>query len=197
MRCILERQTDVRVIGAVADANAALREAERLHPHVIVMDVMLQGMNGIDATRLLAGKAPNSGVVMFSIHSSPVIVRRAIEAGVLAFLPKDAASDELLQAVRAAAAGERYISQRLANSLLDARRSAAPREFALEVLTPTERNILRLVTEGKSNFEVAAAIGLSPRTVETYRGRLMRKLGIDNLASLVKYAIRHGIVPLE
>ena len=197
MRCILERQTDVRVIGAVADANAAVREAERLHPHVIVMDVMLQGMNGIDATRLLAGKAPNSGVVMLSIHSSPVIVRRAIEAGVLAFLPKDAASDELLQAVRAAAAGERYISQRLANSLLDACRSAAPRESALEVLTPTELNILRLVTEGKSNFEVAAAIGLSPRTVETYRGRLMRKLGIDNLASLVKYAIRHGIVPLE
>ena len=197
MRCILERQTDVRVIGAVADANAAVREAERLHPHVIVMDVMLQGMSGIDATRLLAGKAPNSGVVMLSIHSSPVIVRRAIEAGVLAFLPKDAASDELLQAVRAAAAGERYISQRLANSLLDACRSAAPRESALEVLTPTELNILRLVTEGKSNFEVAAAIGLSPRTVETYRGRLMRKLGMDNLASLVKYAIRHGIVPLE
>jgi DNA-binding NarL/FixJ family response regulator len=99
--------------------------------------------------------------------------------------------------VRAAASGERYIGQKLAHFLLDARRNSGPREFAVEVLTPAERDILRLVTEGKSNFEVAAAIGLSPRTVETYRGRLMRKLGIENLPALVRYAIRHGIIALD
>ena len=197
MRCILDQHPDLRVIGAVADANEAIREAERVKPNVAVMDISMPGLNGIDATRLMTGKAPEVGVVIVSTHSSPIVVRRAVEAGALAFLAKDAGTDELVRAVRAAGAGERYISQRLAHSLLDARRSAGPREYAVEVLTPTERNILKLVTEGKSNFEVAATIGLSPRTVETYRGRLMRKLGIENLPTLVRYAIRHGIIPLD
>jgi DNA-binding NarL/FixJ family response regulator len=197
MRCILDQHSDLRVIAAVADAGEAIREAERIKPNVAVMDISMPGLNGIDATRLLTGKTPELGVVILSTHSSPIVVRRAVEAGALGFLSKDAGTDELVRAVRAAGAGERYISQRLAHSLLDARRSAGPRDYAVEVLTPTERNILRLVTEGKSNFEVAATIGLSPRTVETYRGRLMRKLSIENLPNLVRYAIRHGIIPLD
>jgi DNA-binding NarL/FixJ family response regulator len=197
MRCILDQHPDLRVIAAVADANEAIREAERVKPNVAVMDISMPGLNGIDATRLMTGKAPELGVVIVSTHSSPIVVRRAVEAGALAFLAKDAGTDELVRAVRAAGAGERYISQRLAHSLLDARRSAGPREYAVEVLTPTERNILKLVTEGRSNFEVAATIGLSPRTVETYRGRLMRKLSIENLPGLVRYAIRHGIIALD
>ncbi|HEX4584387.1 MAG TPA: response regulator transcription factor [Burkholderiaceae bacterium] len=197
IECVLERQTDIRVIASVADASAAIQEAERLQPHVVVMDITMAGMNGIDATRLLTGKRPDIGVVILSIHTSPVIVRRAIEAGALGFLTKDAGTDELLRAVRTAAAGERYISQRLAQGLIDARKATGKSDFTVEVLTATERDILRLVTEGRSNFEVAAAIGLSPRTVETYRGRLMRKLGVENLPSLVRYAIRHGIIPLD
>ncbi len=197
MRCILEQHPDVRVVGAVADAGEALREAERVRPNVAIIDISMPGLNGIDATRLMTGRAPDLSVVILSMHSSPMVVRRAVEAGALGFVAKDAATEELVRAVRAAGAGERYISQRLAHSLLDARKSAGPREYAVEVLTPTERNILKLVTEGKSNFEVAAAIGLSPRTVETYRGRLMRKLGIENLPTLVRYAIRHGIIPLD
>jgi DNA-binding NarL/FixJ family response regulator len=197
MRCILEQHSDFRVVAAVADAAEAVREAERVKPDVAVLDISMPGLNGIDATRLLAAKAPGVGVVILSAHSSPIVVRRAVEAGALGFLGKDASTEELVRAVRAAGAGERYMSQRLAHSLLDARKGAGPREDAVEVLTPTERNILKLVTEGKSNYEVAAAIGLSPRTVETYRGRLMRKLGIDNLPTLVRYAIRHGIIPLD
>jgi DNA-binding NarL/FixJ family response regulator len=197
MRCILDQHSDLRVIAAVGDAGEAIREAERVKPNVAVMDLSMPGLNGIDATRLMIGKAPEMGVVILSTHSSPIVVRRAVEAGALGFLAKDAGTEELVRAVRAAGAGERYISQRLAHSLLDARRTAGPREYAVEVLTATERNILRLVTEGKSNFEVAATIGLSPRTVETYRGRLMRKLGIENLPNLVRYAIRHGIIPLD
>jgi len=197
MSCILGQHADVRVVAAVGDATEAIREAERVKPHVAVMDISMPGLNGIDATRLMTGKAPGLGVVILSTHSSPVVVRRAVEAGALGFLAKDAGTEELVRAVRAAGAGERYISQRLAHSLLDARRSAGPRENGVEVLTPTERNILKLVTEGKSNYEVAAAIGLSPRTVETYRGRLMRKLGIENLPTLVRYAIRHGIIALD
>jgi DNA-binding NarL/FixJ family response regulator len=197
MQCILERQTDIRVVGAAADGSAAIREAERLKPHVAIMDITMPGVNGIDATRLIRSKTPSVNVVMLSAHASPILVRRAVEAGALGFLAKDVGTEELLRAVRAAASGERYIGQKLAHFLLDARRNPGPREFAVEVLTPAERDILRLVTEGKSNFEVAAAIGLSPRTVETYRGRLMRKLGIENLPALVRYAIRHGIIALD
>jgi len=197
MQCILERQTDIRVVGAVADGGIAIREAERLRPHVAIMDITMPGVNGIDATRLIRSKTPSVNVVMLSAHASPILVRRAVEAGALGFLARDVGTEELLRAVRAAASGERYIGQKLAHFLLDARRNAGPREFAVEILTPAERDILRLVTEGKSNFEVAAAIGLSPRTVETYRGRLMRKLGIENLPALVRYAIRHGLIPLE
>ena len=197
MQCILERQPEIRVVGSVADGSAAIREAERLKPHVAIMDISMPGMNGIDATRLMQSKSPTVSVVILSAHSSPILVRRAVEAGALGFLAKDVGAEELLRAVRAAASGERYIGQKLAHLLLDARRNPGSREFAVEVLTPAERDILRLVTEGKSNFEVAAAIGLSPRTVETYRGRLMRKLGIENLPSLVRYAIRHGIIALD
>jgi DNA-binding NarL/FixJ family response regulator len=197
MQCLLERQPDVKVAGAVGDANAAIRSVQRLQPQVAIMDVSLPGMSGIDATRLMIGETPTLGVVIVSMHSSPTIARRAFEAGALGFLVKDTGTEELLKAVRAAAAGERYISQRLAQALFDARKGAGQRDFTVEALTPTERNILRLVAEGRSNFEVAATIGLSPRTVETYRSRLMRKLGIENLPSLVRYAIRHGLVPLD
>jgi DNA-binding NarL/FixJ family response regulator len=197
MQSILERQPDVRVVGGFADASTAIRELERLRPDVVIMDIALPGINGIDATRLIQSKTPDVGVVILSAHSSPTIARRAVEAGALGVLAKDVETEEVLRAVRATAAGERYISQRLAHLLLDARKGAAVADDAIETLTPTERDILRQVAEGKSNFEVAAAIGLSPRTVETYRGRLMRKLGIDNLASLVRYAIRQGIIPLD
>jgi DNA-binding NarL/FixJ family response regulator len=197
LQCVLERQSDIRVSAAVANAAEAIRAAEQSKPAVVIMDVAMPGMNGIDATRLMLGNAHRVGVVILSMQTSPMIVRRAIEAGALGFVAEDAATDELLRAVRAAAAGERYISQRLAHCLLDARKGAASREFTVESLTPAERDILKLVSEGKSNFEVAATIGLSPRTVETYRGRLMRKLGIEDLPTLVRYAIRHGVIPLD
>jgi len=136
-------------------------------------------------------------VIIFSMHSSPIIVRRAIEAGARGYLSKDAVTEEVVRAVRAVADGKRYIGQGLAQNLLDVKKGARKADRTVEVLTTTERNILKLVAEGKSNPEVAVTIGLSRRTVETYRLRLMGKLGIENLPSLVRYAIRHGIIPLE
>lgn len=197
VRCLLERRPDVRVIAAVADGSAAIREAERLEPHVVVMDITMPGLNGIDATRVIADKMPAVAVIIFSVHSSPIIVRRAIKAGARGYVCKDAATEELVRAVRAVAGGKRYIGQGLAQNLLDVQEGPRNGDRTQEALTTAERNILKLVVEGKSNPEVAATIGLTPRTVETYRLRLMRKLGIENLPSLVRYAIRHGIIPLE
>jgi DNA-binding NarL/FixJ family response regulator len=197
VRCLLERRPGVRVVAAVGDGSAAIREAERLKPRVVVMDITMPGLNGIEATRVIAAKMPGVAVIIFSMHSSPLIVRRAIEAGARGYLSKDAVTEEVVRAVRAVADGKRYIGQGLAQNLLDVKKGARNGDRAVEVLTTTERSILKLVAEGKSNPQVAVTLGLSPRTVETYRLRLMHKLGIENLPSLVRYAIRHGIIPLE
>jgi DNA-binding NarL/FixJ family response regulator len=196
LQCILERHSDIRVSAGAGEAHAALREVERTAPHVAIMDAAVAGMNAIDATRALTGKLPGIGVIILSANPTPPVVRRALEAGARGFVSRDIEADELVRAVRAAAAGERYLS-RIPASWLDPRRRGEVLAPSLEVLTATEQNILKLVTEGRSNAEVAAAIGLSPRTVETYRVRLMRKLGIDNLPSLVRFAIRQGVIPLE
>ena len=194
---VLEREPDIRVVAAVADASAALSETARLMPNVVIMDITMPGMNGIEATRLLADKMPATAVIILSTHCSPIIVRRAVEAGACGYVSKDLPSEELIRAVRAAAAGKRYIGQGLLQGLLDVRKGVGDSEHTPQLLTTTEQNIIQLVAEGKSNREVAAIIGLSPRTVETYRLRLMRKLELDGLPSLIKYAIRHGLVPLE
>jgi DNA-binding NarL/FixJ family response regulator len=197
VRCILERRLGVCVVAAVGDGYAAIREAERLKPDVVVMDISMPGMNGIDATRIISDKMPEVAVIIFSMHASPIDVRRALEAGARGYISKDAVTEELVRAVRVVADGKRYIGQGLTQNLLDLQKGARNGDYTVEVLTATERNILKLVAEGKSNPEIAVTIGLSPRTVETYRLRLMRKLGIENLPSLVRYAIRHGITPLE
>jgi two-component system NarL family response regulator len=193
VQCVLERQPDLTVIAAVGDAGAAISEAVERNPQVVIMDITMPGMNGIEATRVLVDKAPESAVVILSMHCSPIIVRRAVESGARGYLSKDIPAEELVRAVRTVATGKRYICQGLQN-LFDTQRSIRPEE---QPLTTTERNILKLVAEGKSNSQVAATIGLSPRTVETYRLRLMRKLGFENLPALVKYAIRHEIITLD
>jgi DNA-binding NarL/FixJ family response regulator len=195
MQCILERQPDVTVIGGVGTASDAISEAARLKPRIVFMDITMPGMNGIEATRLLVDQVPDTAVIILSTHSSPIIVRRAVESGARGYLSKDTNPDELVRAVRIVAAGKRYIGQGLVQTLFEVPMTSRPDLDAL--LTTTERNILKLVAEGSSNAQVAAMVGLSARTVETYRLRMMRKLGLDNLPSLVRYAIRHGIIPLE
>jgi DNA-binding NarL/FixJ family response regulator len=197
LRCILNAERDIKVLATVADGSQAVREIERQQPHVAVLGIAMAGFNGIEATRIIAAKNPAVGVLILSVHSTPVVVQRALDAGALGYLSRECSGDELANAVRAVAAGNRYLSQGLAERFLDHHRGLRRGEQAVETLTATERNILKLVAEGESNPGVAKLLGLSPRTVETYRLRLMRKLGIENLASLVRYAIRHGITPLD
>jgi len=194
---LLHRDGDIKVVAAVADGAAAVREAARLKPQIALLGIALSALNGLDAARALAEKAPGVSVIILSGQSSPGTVRRALEAGALGYLGKESSGEEVLKAIRAVAAGKRYLGQGLAEKFIDDPRGAQRGEQQGENLTATERNILRLVAEGKSNSEAAELIGLSARTVETYRLRLMRKLGIGDLASLVKYAIRQGITSLE
>jgi DNA-binding NarL/FixJ family response regulator len=197
LTCVLERERDIRVVGAVGDGAAAVREAERLLPQVLLMDVSMPVLNGIEATRAIVAKALDIRVVMLSMHGSMHMVRRALDAGASGYVVKESGSEDLVKAVRAAAAGKRYLSPALSGRSSGEHRRSRPHVGTVEKLTAVETEILRLVTDGRSNTQVAASIGLSPRTVETYRLRLMRKLGIEDLATLVKYAIRHGISSVD
>jgi DNA-binding NarL/FixJ family response regulator len=195
LRSLLEQHDDLRVVGAMNDGRETLAAAERLTPHVVVLELGVHVSEGLEAVRAIAQKMPDIAVIVLSMHDSSVVIQRALQAGASGYLTRHSSGEELVKAVREVAAGKRYIADNLADKVFETLRRRAP--GALEELTSTESDILRLVADGKSNAEVGAHLGLATRTVETYRIRLMRKLNLDDLASLVKFAIRHGITSLD
>jgi len=194
LKALLQQTAGISVVGAVADGREAVQQAQELKPDVVVMDLAMPALNGIDAARLLREKCPATRVVMLSMHSNSEHVYRAFEAGALGFVLKESAGEEVAAAVRAAHGGRRYLSRALAEleSMMQSRASSAS---PLDSLSARERQVLQLVVEGHSSAEIAAAIHLSPKTVETYRGRLMTKLGVHDVPALVRFAIEHGITP--
>ena len=193
----LKRYADLHVVGMVGSGTDAVREAERLAPRVVLIRAPLSGMDGIEAARLIASGSARPGVLVLASSASPAIVRRSLEAGALGYVSRDGGISELVRGIRSVGAGRRFLGNGLATETPDAHRGPQRPERTIDGLTPAERNILRLVVDGKTNPEMSAVLGLTRRTVETYRIRLMRKLGIDSLAGLVKYAIRQGIATLE
>jgi DNA-binding NarL/FixJ family response regulator len=193
---LLEMHSDIKVVSMVSDGCQAVDVAAQLRPDVVVMDITMPGLSGIDATRAMAQKAPNVGVVILSMHSTVELVRQALLAGARGYLLKESAGREVEKAVRAVAAGKRFLGAGIADKIAAEFPYAAKRSD-LDYLTPREREVLRLIVEGRSSAEAAAILGLSPRSVETYRARLMDKLKIEDLPSLVKFAIRHGITTAD
>jgi DNA-binding NarL/FixJ family response regulator len=190
---LLESHTDIRVVATADDGHAAVERVAALRPDVVVMDISMPALNGLEATRRIVAAAPATAVVILSMHSTPEITREAFTAGARGYLLKESAGDEVVKAVRAAAAGRRYLGEGVADKLIPGPSSPAP----LDRLTPREREVLQLIVAGKSNAETAAVLALSPRSVETYRLRLMEKLDIEDLPALVKFAIRNGMATLE
>ena len=160
-----------------------------------LLDISMPGLSGIEATRAIVAASPETAVVILSMHSSADLVREALRAGALGYLLKEAAGEEVVKAVRTVAAGRRFLGAGIAELLVEGYMHGQVATAA--DLTARERDVLRLVVEGKTNVESATILGLSPRSVETYRLRLMQKLGVSDLPSLVKFAIRHGITTLE
>jgi DNA-binding NarL/FixJ family response regulator len=195
LRSLLESHEDLRVVGAVSDARETLAAAERLMPHVVLLGLAARIDHGLEAAGALLQKRPELSILVLSVHDSSALIHRALQAGVRGYLTLHSDGDELVKAVREVAAGKRYIAANLADKMFDSLRRRPTAGF--EALTATEREILALVADGQSNAEVAARLRLTRRTVETYRIRLMRKLELDDLASLVKFAIRHGITSLD
>jgi DNA-binding NarL/FixJ family response regulator len=188
LRALLEAQDDLKVVGRAVNGEEAVRLA-RLRPDVAIVDISMPVMNGIEVTRQIRETSPSTAILILSAHGSPYQVDQALRAGAAGYVVKQSAGPELVKAVRTIIAGKRYLSDSLVGS-------SAARD-PLRSLTAREREVLQLIVEGRSNAAAGSILGLSPRSVETYRARLMQKLGIDDLPTLVKFAIRHGITTLE
>jgi DNA-binding NarL/FixJ family response regulator len=197
VRELLEISPDLRVIATARDGREAVAKAAELAPEVVVMDISMPKLSGIEATRLIVGKAPATGVLILSMHRSLKMIGKALAAGARGYLLKESVGSELVFAVRAIAAGGRYFGKGMAVRANEVSLRDAFDHCAGDLLTVAEQEILRLVVDGSSNAEAARALGLSPRTIETYRGRMMQKLQLEDLPALVKFAIRHGITGFD
>ena len=200
LRVLLEAQPDIRVIGDAANGRETVRRVVQLCPDVAIIDIAMPELNGIEAARKIGQVCPSTQVIILSMHSTTEHVFQALQAGARGYLLKESAGIEVVNAVRAVHADRRYLSQKISDGLVDdyvRQRQAAEAKSPLARLSPREREVLQLLVEGKSSAEIADILSLSLKTVETYRSRLMHKLGISDLPGLVKFAIQHGLTPLE
>jgi DNA-binding NarL/FixJ family response regulator len=197
---LLLKQPDMEVVGEAKNGREALFLVRKLLPDILLTDISMPELNGLEAARQINEEKINTRVVVLSIHGTSEYIYRALQAGVMGYLLKESAGQELIQAVRSAFKGERYLSQRIEDKvILDyiSQNNDLHRNDPLDRLSSREREVLQLVVEGKSTNEIAEITSLSRSTVETYRSRLMQKLAVDDLTELVKLAIRYGITDIE
>jgi DNA-binding NarL/FixJ family response regulator len=194
LRALLGARPDIEVVGEVSTGREAEKQVMQLNPDVVLMDVAMPDLNGIDAAHAIHLKFPAIRIVMLSMHATAEYVYRAFEAGASGYLLKEVAIDEVITAVRTVHGGGRYLSPALAESVPDPTASGHTKS-PVDSLSARERQVLQLVAEGKTSIEIARMIHLSPSSVQTYRSRLMVKLGVSDVPSLVKFALEHGLTP--
>jgi DNA-binding NarL/FixJ family response regulator len=197
---MLSNQPDMTVVGLATHGRDAIRMVDEYQPDVAIMDISMPELNGIDAISQMLPRHPNIKVIVLSIHETKPYVYRALKAGARGYLLKETAGLEVVDAVRAVYSGERYLSQRISDLVTDIsfhRLEGSKEASPLEQLSPREREILQLVAEGKTSQEIGERLSISSKSVDTYRSRLMRKIGVKDLAGLVKFAIQHGVISLE
>jgi DNA-binding NarL/FixJ family response regulator len=199
LRSLLEAEGDCNVVGEEADGLKVVDLVERLRPDVLLLDLRLPGQSGLEVTRQVIQRGGKTRVIILSMHGGETLVRDALRHGAHGYVLKDAPPSEVVEAVRAVTAGRRYLSRSLAERAIDAyaAQAVAPPEDPYETLTTRERQVLQLAAESGSFAEIAARLGISPRTVESHREHLMQKLGLQSQTDLIRYAVRRGIVSLE
>jgi DNA-binding NarL/FixJ family response regulator len=196
LKHLVEAEADMEVVACVADGREAVQLARDAQPDVVLMDLSMPELNGADATRAILQRDPKCRVIVLSMYAQREYVRRALKAGAAGYVVKRSAAKEVVEAIRAVHAGQRYLSPRVADVVLEDY-SDDKQDDPLARLSAREREVLQLLAEGRTGAEIAQRLSLSQKTVETYRARLVEKLGIRDLAGLVRFAIQRGLVSLD
>jgi two-component system, NarL family, response regulator NreC len=199
LQAVLKAQPDLQLVGEAADGPETVRLAERLRPDVLILDLMMPGLNGLDVAKHVSRRLPRTRIVVLSMHAAVAYALAAVRAGASAYVLKEAGVDELVQAVRAVGAGRRYFSPPLSEAGIEAyagRTKETPPD-PYHTLTFREREVLQLTAEGHSSAEIGERLFISPRTVESHRANLMRKLAVRNQKELIRYAVGRGLLPSE
>lgn len=197
LRVLLERQPNLEVVGESANGRETIELAASLKPDVVVMDVGMPSLNGIEATKAIVSQRPATAVIVLSMHADESYVMRALKAGARAYLLKDSAAADLLGAIEAVSQGKSFFSPKVSRILAEDYVRVLKQKGAVDtydLLTSREQEILQLLAEGKANKEVASTLNISPYTVETHRGHILQKLNLHNSAELILYAVRKQII---
>lgn len=199
LKALLEAEPDFKVVGEAGDGLQAIKRVELLSPRILVLDLMMPGLNGLDVTPQIKKCSPHTQVVILSMYSNEAYVLEALGNGASAYVLKDSSSDDLVHAVREAAAGRRYLSPPLSDRAIEVyqQRAKATTLDPYENLTAREREVLHLAAEGLTSTEIAGRLGISSRTAETHRSNLMHKLDLHNQAELIRFALRRGIISID
>ncbi len=199
LKALLESDPHFRLVGEASDGIEAVRMTERLKPDVLITDVMMPGINGLEVTRQVTKSVPQTRVIILSMYTNDAYVLEALKNGASGYVLKDSQAADLIDAVREVAAGRRYLSPPLSERALDlyVKKVEDVPDDPYEMLTTREREVLQMVAEGRTSTEIADRLFISPRTAEGHRANLMRKLGLQNQTDLIRYALKRGILPLD
>jgi two-component system, NarL family, response regulator NreC len=191
-KMILSAQPEMEIVGEAGNGREAIELAESLKPDIVVMDVAMPELNGIEATRRLSTSSPHARVIALSMHKDNVYVREILRAGARGYLLKDSVAADVVSAIRAVARGESYLSPAVSNAVLDDYRKHVTNP--IDLLSSREREVLQMLAEGKTNKEIAVVLNLSVYTVDAHRGRIMEKLNVHSINELVRFAVRNGLI---
>ncbi len=197
-RALLEKQSDCEVIGEATDGRETVKMAQELNPDVVVMDISMPNLSGIEATRQIKTHNPSIKILALSVHSRGSVVGQIIQAGASGYLPKSSSVKEFQKAIHTIMRNRTYISPKLMDSMVEYfQEEPAPNRISAENLTPREREVLKLIADGKTTKEISAGLCVSEKTVESHRYQIMHKLGAHNLAELIKFAVQEGIASFD
>jgi DNA-binding NarL/FixJ family response regulator len=196
LRMLLEAQRDIQIAGDAEEGRVAVAGILACKPDIVLMDITMPELNGIEATRQLQDELPATRVVILSVHADSEHVYRAFEAGAWGYMLKESAGSEVVKAVRTVYEGHRYLSQKLTEAGMDEYVDQRQNRSPIDQLSEREREVFQLTVEGNTSAVIAEKLSLSPKTVETYRSRVMEKLGVEDITGLVRFAIKHGLSPL-
>ncbi|HEX6034124.1 MAG TPA: response regulator transcription factor [Anaerolineales bacterium] len=199
LRHLLGEEPNIKIVGEASEGLQAVQLTEKLRPNVLILDIMMPDLNGLEVLRQVKERAPATCCIVLSMQSADVYVVEALKAGALGYVLKETGPSELLNAVQQVVAGHRYLSPRISERLIDVLIQTTERAPAdpYQTLTNREREVLQMAAEGLSTAEIAKRLSISPRTAELHRGRMMNKLGLHNPAELIRYALKRGILPLD